>query len=249
MHPAKNTARSVTASHLLAFRCSTVTVLFLALFMLICCRPSAVLLHPVPAKLERIEGHASLRITGEGGSARSKFTFLFQLPHKGRIEVSDVLLGRTLYQIIIDKERAVFLLPSKRVYWEGNEEEIIDYFMGFKLNLDEMISLIGGRWEEKVKESEKEKNQEGWDLKRDEQGRVREGTRGSLRFEVREFLSGSPVPRVLLFQHPLSSGRLKILRIDFNRPVDKNRAFSLSFLSEYKQVSWEEIEKILADEN
>jgi outer membrane biogenesis lipoprotein LolB len=226
-----------------------ITIMLLALFMLFCCRSSAVLLLPVPAKIERIEGHASLRITGEGGSARSKFTFLFQLPHQGRIDVSDVLLGRTLYQIIVDKERAIFLLPSKKVYWEGDEEEIIDYFMGFQLNLDEMISLIRGKWEKKDVESGRVENHESWDLKRDEKGRILEGTRGVLRFEVKEFLSGSRIPRILLFQHPVSSGRLKILRIDFNRPVNKNRVFSLSFLAGYKQVSWEEIEKILADEN
>lgn len=247
MHPASNTTHSVTAGHPRAFRFSM--IMLLALFMLSCCRSSAVLLLPVPANIERIEGHASLRITGEGGSARSKFTFLFQLPHQGRIDVSDVWLGRTLYQIIVDKERAIFLLPSKRVYWEGDEEKIIDYFMGFQLNLDEMISLIRGKWEEKDIESGRVENQESWDLKRDEKGRIREGTRGVLRFEVKEFLSGSRIPRILLFQHPLSSGRLKILRIDFNRPVNKSRAFSLSFLAGYKQVSWEEIEKILADEN
>lgn len=239
----------MAASHPLAFRFSTIMILLLTLFMLICCRPSVVLLQPVPTNIERIEGHASLRITGEGGSARSKFTFLFQLPHQGRIEVSDVLLGRTLYQIIVDKERAIFLLPSKRVYWEGNEEDIIDYFMGFQLNLDEMISLIRGKWEEKDVESERGGNQESWDLKRDEKGRILEGTRGVLRFEVKEFLSGSRIPRILLFQHPLSSGRLKILRIDFNRPVNMNKAFSFSFLARYKQVSWEEMEKILANEN
>ena len=249
MHPANNAAHSVTTGHSLAFRFSKITIILLALFMLICCRPSSVLLQPVPANVERIEGHASLRITGEGGSARSKFTFLFQLPHKGRIEVSDVLLGRTLYQIIVDKERAIFLLPSKKVYWEGDEEEILDYFMGFKLNLDEMISLIRGKWEGKDVGLEKEGNQEHWNLIRDDKGRILEGTRGILRFEVKEFLSTSRIPRILLFQHPLSSGRLKILRIDFNRPVNMNRAFSLSFLARYKQVSWEEIEKILADEN
>jgi outer membrane biogenesis lipoprotein LolB len=249
MHPANNTAHPVTAGHSPAFRFSMITIMLLALFMLISCRPPAVLLQPVPANIERIEGHASLRITGEGGSARSRFTFLFQLPHQGRIEVSDALLGRTLYQIIVDKERAIFLLPSKRVYWEGNEEDIIDYFMGFQLNLDEMINLIRGKWEEKDVESKRGENHESWNLKRDENGRILEGTRGVLRFEVREFLSSSRIPRILLFQHPSSSGRLKILRIDFNSPVNKNKAFSLSFLAEYKQVSWEEIEKILTDEN
>ena len=212
------------------------------------CRPSGVLLHPVPAEIERIEGHASLRITNEQGSTRSKFTFLFQLPQQGRIEVSDALLGRTLYQIIMDCERAVFVLPSKKVYWEGEEEEIIHTFLGFKLNLDEMVSLLRGEWAGEEGDREGGKNSEGWILKRDETGRITSGQRGDLRFEVMEFLSNSGLPRILIFQHPLNSGRLKILRVDFNRPVKKKNAFSFDFLARYRRVSWEEMEKILADE-
>ncbi len=212
------------------------------------CRPSGVLLHPVPAQIDRIEGHASLRIANEQGSARSKFSFLFQLPQQGRIEVTDALLGRTLYQIIMDCDRAVFALPSKKVYWEGEEEEIINTFLGFKLNLEEMVSLIRGEWEEGEGEQEDEKNTERWVLNKDEAGRIAGGRRGDLSFEVKEFLSNSGLPRILLFQHPLNSGRLKILRVDFNRPVKKKNAFSFDFLARYQRVSWEEMEKILADE-
>jgi hypothetical protein len=42
---------------------------------------------------------------------------------------------------------------------------------------------------------------------------------------------------------------MKVLSINFNRPVKKKDLFSLSFLKKYKQKSWAEIEKILADEN
>jgi len=249
MNPVVNYTNSKTARHSWARRIFMFTSLSFVLLLLVCCRPTGVLLQPVPVNIDRIEGHASLKISGEHGSARSKFAFLFQLPHQGRIEVSDFLLGRTLYQIIVDRERAVFLVPSKKVYWEGEEEEIIDYFLGFRLSLDEMINLIKGKWEERAQEVGREKNMESWNLKRDERGRVLAGTRGNLHFEVKEFLSGSHIPRILIFQHPLNSGRLKILRIDFNRPAKKKNAFSLSFLDNYRRVSWEEIEKILANEN
>ena len=249
MNPVVDYTNSKTARHSWARRIFMFTSLSFVLLLLVCCRPTGVLLQPVPVNIDRIEGHASLKISGEQGSARSKFAFLFQLPHQGRIEVSDFLLGRTLYQIIVDRERAVFLVPSKKVYWEGEEEEIIDYFLGFRLSLDEMINLIKGKWEERAQEVRREKNMESWDLKRDERGRILAGTRGNLHFEVKEFLSGSHIPRILIFQHPLNSGRLKILRIDFNRPAKKKNAFSLSFLDNYRRVSWEEIEKILANEN
>jgi outer membrane biogenesis lipoprotein LolB len=249
MNPVADCTNARTAGHSWAGRLFIFAGLSVVLLVLICCRPSGILLRPVPANIERLEGHASLRISGERGSARSKFTFLFQLPHQGRIEVSDFLLGRTLYQIIVDRERAVFLVPSKKVYWEGEEEEIIDYFLGFRLSLEEMISLIKGEWEQRTPEVGREEDRESWNLKRDEKGRVLAGTRENLHFEVKEFLSSSHIPRILIFQHQLNSGRLKMLRIDFNRPAKKKEAFSLSFLADYRRVSWEEIEKILADEN
>ena len=217
--------------------------------LLVGCRPSQVLLLPPPENIDRIEGYASLRISGEQGSARSKFTFLFQLPHQGRIEVTDIILGRTLYQIIVDRERAVFLVPSKRVYWEGDEEEIINHFLGFRLSLEEIISLLQGKWEENRAEAGEEGEEGDWVLSRDEKGRILFGQRGSLRFEVREFISGSRFPQVLIFQHSSSSGRLRVLRLGFNRPFKKKDSFSLAFLANYRRVSWEEIEKILADEN
>jgi hypothetical protein len=249
MNPVVDYTNSKTARHSWGRRIFMFTTLPFVLLLLVCCRPTGVLLQPVPVKVDRIEGHASLKISGERGSARSKFTFLFQLPHQGRIEVSDFLLGRTLYQIIVDRERAVFLVPSKRVYWEGEEEEIIDYFLGFRLSLDEMINLIKGKWEERARGGEHERDVDSWSLKKDERGRILGGTRGNLHFEVQEFLSDSHIPRILIFQYPMNSGRLKMLRIDFNRPAKKKNAFSLSFLADYRRVSWEEIEKILADEN
>ena len=249
MNPVGGCANTRTTGYSWVRRLFILTGLSIVLFLLTGCRPTGILLQPVPANIERLEGHASLKISGDQGSARSKFTFLFHLPHQGRIEVSDFLLGRTLYQIIVDRERAVFLVPSKKVYWEGEEEEIIDYFLGFRLSLNEMINLIQGKWEEEVRGAGREKSTESWNLKRDERGRVLAGTRGSLHFEVKEFLSGSHIPRILIFQHPLNSGRLKIIRVGLNRPAKKKEAFSLSFLADYRRVSWEEIEKILADEN
>ena len=94
----------------------------LPLFFIILCRPSRISLLPLPSRIERIEGYASIKVTEERGSVRSKFFFLFKLPHQGRIEVFH-MMGRTIYQIIVNEEKAVFLLPSKKVYWQGEEEE------------------------------------------------------------------------------------------------------------------------------
>jgi outer membrane biogenesis lipoprotein LolB len=226
---------------------SVFPIVFLAIFFLAHCRPSPVILLPLPSKVERIEGYASLRITGDQGSSRSKFSFLFQLPHQGRLEVSNIL-GRTLYQIIVAEEKAAFIVPSKRIYWQGEEEEIIRYFLGFRLNLYEMINLLSGRWEGEEMEYEGEEDKEIWSFAKDESDRIMAGQRGEFRFEVKEFFADTPFARVLVFQHPLNNGRLKVLRISLNQPLKKG-AFSLSVLGRYERKSWAEIEKILADEN
>jgi len=219
----------------------------LTLFFLSHCRPSRVSLGPLPSKIESIEGYGSIRISGDQGSTRSKFSFLFNLPHQARISAYD-LLGRTISQIIIDEEKAVFTLPSKRVYWQGEEEEIINNFIGFRMSLDEVVSLLSGKWSEGEKEVRKERSSDGWSFEEDEAGRVLAGQRGEFRFEVREFFSETSFARLVFFQHPLNKGRLRILSIRLNQPVRKE-SFSLSFLDNYKRKSWAEIEKMLNHEN
>lgn len=218
---------------------------FLAFAFLIRCSLSQLRLPPLPSQIERIEGYASLRVKGEQGTTRSKFSFLFQLPSQGRIDVSNVL-GKTLYQIIIDEREAFFLVPSKKVYWQGEEEEIIQRFLGFRLNFKELVNLISGQWNGAGRDFWKKNWHEGWILEKDPIGRIIRGQREDLGFEVREFFKNTSVVRFLTFQHPLSSGRLKILTINFNQPL-KKEAFSQAFLKSYGRKTWAEIEEILND--
>ncbi|MGB2764523.1 MAG: hypothetical protein WBC02_03950 [Candidatus Aminicenantaceae bacterium] len=220
---------------------------FLPLFFIIHCRPSRISLLPLPSRIERIEGYASIKVTEERESVRSKFFFLFKLPHQGRIEVFH-MMGRTIYQIIVNEEKAVFLLPSKKIYWQGEEEEIIDKLLGFRLNLYEMINLLSGKWEDRELETKNEKSLGSWNFIKDEKRRIKSGQRGEFHFEVKEFFQNTPFARILTFNHLQSRGRLKILNINLNQPIKKG-TFSLSFLDKYKRKSWAEIEKILADEN
>lgn len=207
------------------------------------CRPARVLLTPFPSHIESFEGYARLRVTGDQGTAQSKFSFLFHLPGAGRIEVSD-FLGRSLYQILITRLGTFFVLPSKKVYWQGPEEEIIDKFLGFPLSLEEIVVLISGR-----------EPQEGgspgmaaWTLDRDRRGRIRAGERGELRFKTQEFIQDTPVARVLIFEHPLTRGRLKILGIAFNRSVPA-AAFDTAYLDGFESKTWEEIRGMIQNED
>jgi hypothetical protein len=208
-------------------------------FLLASCRPPSLSLSPVPSKISTIEGHASLKLITDLESTRSKFAFFFQRPHRGKIEVSGAL-GKVLYRILIDEGSAFFIVPSKKVYWKGEEEEILEKFLGFRLNLEEMISLMSGKWDDGpnwVKETGV------WSLKRDRKGRIVAGQRGELWFEITEFIEDTPFASRLVFGHTVSSGQMKVLSIGLNRPPREN-IFSRRFLEKYAQKSWAEIQEL-----
>jgi len=213
----------------------------LTVAMLVGCQLSPISLSTIPSRIERIEGHASLTISGDQGSARSKFSFLFQVPSRGRIDVTGAL-GSVLYRIIIHDGDAYFVLPSKKAYWQGKEEDIIDKFMGFRLSLDEMINLLSGTWErEDVLRGE---NLGDWAFTRDKKGRVVSGKRQDLRFAIEEFIGDTAFARRLVFEHPSSTGQVKILNINLNGPIGEN-VFSKKFLTKYQPKTWAEIQEML----
>ena len=207
------------------------------------CQPARLSLAPLPPRIESIEGHASLRISGNHGSSRSKFAFVFQLPDRARIEVSGAL-GRVFYRIVIVEGEAYFVVPSKRVYWQGQEEQIIDKFLGFRLNLSEMINLLSGKW--KNEGAEIEAVTQGWSLDKDQEGRIISGQRGDLWFEITQFIDNTPFAHRLVFEHPLSSGELRILSIGLNKPIN-DKVFSQQFLERYAPKTWEEIQELIGD--
>jgi hypothetical protein len=201
----------------------------------------------VPSSIESIEGYGALRMSGDQGSSKIRFSFLFSLPHRGRIESFDYI-GRSLYYILINKEKSFFVLPSKKVYWEGKVEEITSRSLGFSLNQYEMVSLLSGQWTGEQISLEARKALEKWNLERDGRGRIVTGEREEFRFEIQEYFGGTPLARLLLFFHPWSKGRLKILKINFNQAI-KPAAFSQPFLERYVLKSWAEIEELLANES
>lgn len=211
------------------------------LTVLACCRPPAVSLSPLPAQIDRMEGHASLIISGNQGTARSKFSFLFQLPDRGRIDVTGAL-GSVLYRIIIYEGESYFVVPSKKVYWQGQEEEIIDKFMGFRLSLAEMINLLSGSWDEQ--EMSHNQGLKNWCFERDRDGRIISGQRQDLWFKIEAFIGDTPFARRLLFRHPLNTGQVKVLGINLNRPI-KPTVFSTNFLGKYQPKTWAEIQELL----
>ena len=210
----------------------------LVLLFLSHCSTSPVLLTPIPPKIESMEGYASLNYEGAQGSAQTKFSFLFVSPDRGRIDASD-FLGRAIYQVIITDNQAYFVLPSKKVYWRAGEQEIVFRFMGFHLSLEEMASLLSGRWAE----SKEEDSLFEWALERDKQNRIVRGNRGDLQFYVEEFIANTDIARTIFFSHPLNEGHIKIRNIGFNQPLNE-KVFSTGFIQRYEEKTWEEIQKL-----
>ena len=205
------------------------------------CQAPPVSLSPLPSRIDQIEGHASLTLSGDQGTARSKFSFLFQLPDRGRIDVTGAL-GSVLYRIVITGGDAYFVVPSKKVYWKGQEEEIIDKFLGFRLNLAEMINLLSGSWDEqKISHKEDLKN---WSFARDEDGRIDSGQRQDLWFKIEAFIGDTSFAQRFIFGHPLNTGQVKILGINLNRLIKPN-VFSTRFIEKYQHKTWEEIRELL----
>jgi hypothetical protein len=190
-----------------------------------------------------MEGHASLVISSDQGSTRSKFAFLFQKPDRGRIDVTGAL-GSVVYRIVIAKGQAYFILPSKKVYWQSLEEDIIDKFMGFRLNLAEMVNLLSGGWNDP--EFFDTEHLEGWSLTRNQDGRIVSGQRQDLWFEIEEFIGDTPFTQRLRFQHSLNTGQVKVLSLELNRPLKPN-VFSTKFIEKYQPRTWAEIQEMLND--
>jgi hypothetical protein len=126
------------------------------------------------------------------------------------------------------------------MYWGAEREEAMAKFLGFSLNPQEMSSILTGRLEDLS----------GWDVEKDDRDRVIRGQRDELRFEVRQFFSDSRLPRLIALAHAGDSGRLRVLRLNFNQPPKKD-AFRLAFLEDkdYTIATWAEIEKWLRHED
>lgn len=213
--------------------------MLLLLLMILSCGPSRLRVSSIPEDITSLEGYASLRITADTGVSRTKFSFVFSPPHNGRIEVSD-FFGRSLYQILVLQGQAYFVVPSKKIYWPSREEDIIEKFLGFRLNLSEAVRFLSGRW----LVSSLPGTLADWTLQRDEKGRVVAGQRGDLFFTIEEFADNSRQMKSLRFTHYLSRGRLKILQLRYNPPV-RPGVFSAAFLGDYTETTWEQIRRLI----
>jgi hypothetical protein len=204
-----------------------------------------VFLAPPAGQVEEIEGYASLRVSTSQQTARSRISFLFSLPFNGRIDVLDPL-GQVHYQLFIVGDLAYFVVPAKKVYWQGQEEDILDKLFGFHLSLSEVVGLLSGYWPIPGQEK-KQEGMSSWTFLKNKKGWIQSGQRGDFRFAVEEFFGQTPWVQEVLFFHPQTEGRLKILDVNFNQPVSE-MAFATSFSLRYAKKTWEEIKEMLSND-
>jgi hypothetical protein len=219
-------------------RRTTETVLLAALALAAACAAPPPRLVP-PADVRAVEGYGSASVESLDAFVRGRFAFRFERPAAGRIEAFDPL-GRTLYVLVFRGERAWFVVPSKRVYWENAAVEIMNRWLGFSLNPEDVVRLLSGRWDDAAGGSGE------WQFIRDAQGRVTAGERGGLRFEVREFFPGAGAPRIIAFEDFAAAGRLRVLEARFNPPA-RDAGADLAFLETFSPVTWAELEALLED--
>jgi outer membrane biogenesis lipoprotein LolB len=227
----------------LCFQKIRIVFLFFVIFLLFECRPSTVLLSPIPDQVETIQGFAALKINGSEGFSKSRFSFLFNIPDQSKIEVFD-FLGRTIYQIIVKGNKAFLVVPSKKIYCQSTEKDIIEQFIGSRLSIEEVMSFLSGQWSLM---KEKEIKGDSWIIKRDSEGKVVQGAKHDMSFQVNEYIDDTPLIQSLEFENRFQKGELKVLSIDFNSPIREN-LFSLSFMKNFKEKSWDEMYKIIENE-
>jgi outer membrane biogenesis lipoprotein LolB len=219
--------------------------LFIALALASCAKRPPVLIPPATG-VEAVAGFGSASFRGEEAEVKGKFAFLFRKPGWGRVEAFDPL-GRTIYYMIFAGDDAYLVIPRKKVYAQDRPEAMIGRFLGFSLRPDEILGILGGQWAGGGVQGEPGPGSL-WTLARDGSGRVVRGGKDGLAFEVREFFPGAGVPRAILFSRPGTSGRMKVLALQFN-PPPRPEAFETSFLKTFTRRSWEEIQEIARDES
>jgi outer membrane biogenesis lipoprotein LolB len=214
------------------------TVSLLATLFLVSCFRSRPAVAPPPPTVQSVEGYASLRLTNEGKTAKSRLSFVFHVPDQGRFEVIDPL-GRTASLLFLAGDQAYLVLPRKRAYWKSGRDEVMTKLLGFALSPEDLTHILTGRADRLA----------DWALEKDGRGRVIRGRRTDLLFEIRQFFEPDPLPRLIVLSKDEARGSLRILRLNFNQTLQAD-VFGLFFLDDtsFRPATWEEVERWLGEE-
>lgn len=214
-----------------------------ALLLASACRPPRPALGPVPDRLESVQGQASLRHARGGRAGRARLAFFLLPPGRAFLEVLDPL-NRTIFQVAIEGEEAILVVPSRKACWSGPRVEVMESGLGFPLSVAEMAGLLGGRWAAPPPEAGLA---EGWRIDRDDRGRVAGGRRGGFSFRVEEFFPRRDVPRRIGYASADGGGALTVLSLAFNAAASGPGPAPPRIPASYTLLTRAEMERLLRD--
>lgn len=214
-----------------------------ALLLLPSCRPPRPALGLVPDRIESVRGQAVIRHARGGRAGRARLAFFLRLPDRAFLEALDPL-NRTIFQVAIEGDEAVLIVPSRKAYWSGPRTEVMEAGLGFPLSVAEMAGLLGGRWSASPPG---ESLPDGWELVRDGRGRVAGGRRGGFSFQVEEFFPRRDAPRRIGYASADGAGALTVLRLDFPAASPDSGPVRPRIPASYARLTRAEMERLLRD--
>ena len=161
------------------------------------CRPPRMSLAPIPPDWKAFEGYGRLKFLIRGETRGARFSFVIEPPGRGRITVADAF-NRTLAEIFVEGNDGYFVLARDRVYWKAPPEDILEKFIGFGLNLEEMAWLLGGRW--KQARAAASPAFAAWEFAEDGDGRTASGHKGAFSFRSSNILREVRSPAASIFR-------------------------------------------------
>ena len=194
---------------------------------------------PPPGEVVAVDGYGSASIAGPDASLKGKFGFVFRGPDLGRVEAVDPI-GRTIFLVVFRGGRAWFVLPRRKVFAEDAAPVMMERFLGVAIRPDEVLRLLSGTWPAAGTPGDTG----GWSVERDASGRVVRGAHEDFAFSVKTFFPGDAVPREIGLAGPETSGKVKVLKLNFN-PEPRDGAFDTAFLRAYAAKTWNEILELI----
>lgn len=195
------------------------------------CQPSPVRLVP-PERIDYLDGQASFYLRAPEGGVRFRLSFYYQLGDRARLEFYDPL-SRLQAIVWLNGALATLYIPSDRVYWKGDSRLITTEVFGRELSGQELVKILTALWSELEAD-------DGWQLQVDEKGSVVSGRREGLNFEIKDKFAPGRVPKTIHFVSGDYSVRMRLLKLNFNRPRSEN-VYSPLIPTGTRKLEWKEI--------
>jgi len=198
----------------------------------IACRTVTPVVLP-PGEILSFRGQGSFYFQSPGAKGRVRLNFFFELPSRARLEILNPLGG--LESILwLDGRQATLYLTADRLFWRGETGFLLSQFLGEELAVEDLSYLLTGQIARLPRT---------WQINSEAGGQTVYGRKENLSFELKEYFTGSEIPRTILFEAENYSARLRLQTIKFNQAY-KAALFQPSFPAGAREVSWEELSRL-----